>query len=68
MKPPSHLTTRLIRIGGGVDAAQLVARLRQCRAWPRRSWSRGRVAYLKVDSQIFDAAKAHSTRRRGLVS
>ena len=61
MKPPSHLTTRLIRIGGGVDAAQLVARLRQLPGVAEAVLvAEEEVAYLKVDSQIFDAAKAHS--------
>jgi len=61
MKPPSYLTTRLIRIGGRVDAEQLAARLRQVPGVAEAVViPEEELAYLKVDSKVFDAAMAQS--------
>jgi len=61
MKQPSYLTTRLIRIGGAVDAEQLVSRLRQLPCVAEAVViAEEEVAYLKVDPKIFDAAMAQS--------
>jgi MFS family permease len=61
MKRPSYLTTRLIRIDSGVDAERIAARLRQVpgvaevEVIPEEG-----LAYLKVDSKLFDVALAKS--------
>ncbi|MGH8317441.1 MAG: MFS transporter [Steroidobacteraceae bacterium] len=63
MRRPSHLTTRVVRVGDGpeVDAERLSARLRQvpgvaeALVVPEEG-----LAYLKVDSKIFDRAQAES--------
>ena len=66
---PSHLTTRVVRIGNrsGADADRLSARLRQvpgvaeALVVPEEG-----LAYLKVDSKVFDRAKAESVAGAGL--
>lgn len=63
MRRPSHLSTRVIRVGdhSEADAELLAARLRQvpgvaeALVVPKEG-----LAYLKVDSKIFDRAKAES--------
>ncbi|MBW4053727.1 MAG: MFS transporter [Proteobacteria bacterium] len=63
MRPPSHLTTRLVRIGNrsAADAGRLSAQLLQvpgvaeALVVPEEG-----LAYLKVDSKIFDRAQAES--------
>ena len=61
MRRPSYLTTRLIRIRRGTDPEQLAARLRLV---PGVSEvvviAEEDVAYLKVDSKVFDAATAQA--------
>ena len=63
MKPPSYLTTRLIRIENAraVDAGALAARLRQVPGVADAVVIADEaIAYLKVDSRSFDAAAAQS--------
>ncbi len=63
MKQPSYLTTRLIRIGSKriVDAEHLAAKLRQVPGVAEAVVIvEEHLAYLKVDSKIFDAASAQS--------
>jgi predicted MFS family arabinose efflux permease len=61
MKQPGHLTVRLIRIGGSVDSEALAAKLRQVRGVAEVVViAEEGLAYLKVDSKIFDAALAQS--------
>ncbi len=63
MKPPSYLTTRLIRIAAGrhVDPEELAARLRRVPGVAEAVViCEERVAYLKVDSRTYDAAMAQS--------
>jgi MFS family permease len=63
MRRPSHLTTRVVRVGDRVaaDADRLAARLRQvpgvaeALVVPEEG-----LAYLKVDSRVFDRAAAES--------
>jgi MFS family permease len=63
MRRPSHLTTRVVRVGNrsGTDADRLSARLRlvpgvaEALVVPEEG-----LAYLKVDSRIFDRATAES--------
>jgi MFS family permease len=63
MRRPSHLSTRVVRVGdrSEVDADRLCARLRQvpgvaeALVIPEEG-----LAYLKVDSKIFDRAEAES--------
>ena len=63
MRRPSHLTTRLVRVGerSAADAQRLAERLRQvpgvaeALVVPEEG-----LAYLKVDSKIFDRAEAES--------
>ncbi len=63
MRRPSHLTTRLVRVGNGsaVDAGRLSAQLRQVPGVaeavvvPEEG-----LAYLKVDAKLFDRAQAES--------
>lgn len=60
MKQPSYLTTRLLPIGKGwTDAGALAAKLRQVPGVAEAIViAEENVAYLKVDSRSFDAAKA----------
>jgi MFS family permease len=63
MKQPSYLTTRLVAIGDGQahDAEGLAARLRQVPGVAEAVViAEERLAYLKVDSRLFDAALAES--------
>ena len=63
MKPPSYLTTRLIRIGGdrAIDAEGLAARLRQVAGVTEAVViADERLAYLKVDTKVFDAVSAQT--------
>ena len=61
MKQPSYLTTRLVPIGDGQagDAEGLAARLRQVPGVAEAVViAEEKLAYLKVDSKVFDAAMA----------
>jgi MFS family permease len=59
MAQPSYLTTRLVPIGDGHDAEGLAARLRQVAGVAEAVViAEEKLAYLKVDSKRFDAAKA----------
>ncbi len=61
MQQPSYLTTRLIRIGESraADAEHLAAKLRQVPGVAEAVViAEEQLAYLKVDSRIFDAASA----------
>ncbi len=63
MTRPSYLTSRLMRIGAGqlADAESLAARLRQVPGVAEAVViTEDKLAYLKVDSKIFDAAMAES--------
>jgi MFS family permease len=63
MTQPSYLSTRLIAIGDGKagDAAGLAARLRQVPGVAEAVViAEEKLAYLKVDSKSFDAAKAEA--------
>ncbi len=61
MSQPSYLTTKLVRIGNGEDADTLAARLRQLPGVADAVVvAEEKLAYLKVDSKIFDAAKAEA--------
>jgi MFS family permease len=63
MKQPSYLTTRLIRIADGrpFDPVKLTEGLRSVPGVAEAVVvSEERLAYLKVDSRIYDAALAHS--------
>ncbi len=61
MARPSYLTTRLLRIGDGADAESLAARLRQVPGVAEATViTEEKLAYLKVDSKIFDVATAES--------
>ena len=61
MKQPSYLTTRLVRIGDTADAQTLAARLRQVPGVKEAVViAEEKLAYLKVDSKAFDAAKAEA--------
>ena len=63
MAPPSYLTTRLVPIGDGKvgDAEGLAARLRQMPGVAEAVViADEKLAYLKVDSRVFDAAMAES--------
>jgi MFS family permease len=63
MAQPSYLTTRLVPIGDGHagDAESLAARLRQVPGVAEAVViAEEKLAYLKVDSKAFDAAKAES--------
>lgn len=68
MAQPSYLTTRLVPLGDGQasDAESLAARLRQvpgvCEAVVI---AEEKLAYLKVDSKSFDAAKAQAVAGTG---
>ncbi len=61
MKQPSYLTTKLVRIGNGTDAKTLAARLKQVPGVKEAVViAEEKLAYLKVDSKAFDAAKAEA--------
>jgi MFS family permease len=61
MAQPSYLTTRLVPIGDGNDAVGLAARLRQVPGVAEAVViAEEKLAYLKVDSKAFDAAKAEA--------
>ncbi|MGB8364669.1 MAG: MFS transporter [Rhizomicrobium sp.] len=61
MTRPSYLTTRLIRIGDGADAQSLAAKLRQVPGVADAVViAEEKLAYLKVDSKVFDVAVAES--------
>jgi predicted MFS family arabinose efflux permease len=63
MAQPSYLTTRLVAIGDGQagDAESLAARLRQLPGVAEAVViAEEKLAYLKVDSRFFDAAKAEA--------
>ena len=63
MRQPSYLTTRLVPIGDGQagDAESLAARLRQVPGVAEAVViAEEKLAYLKVDSKSFDAAKAEA--------
>lgn len=59
MRRPSHLVTRLLRVGPTVDAQQLSARLRSLPGVAEVVVvADEQLAYLKVDSKLFDSARA----------
>jgi MFS family permease len=59
MAQPSYLTTRLVPIGDASDPETLAARLRQVPGVAEAVVvAEEKLAYLKVDSKIFDAAMA----------
>ena len=59
MAPPSYLTTRLVPIADGKNVDSVAARLRQVPGVAEAVViAEENLAYLKVDSKIFDAAKA----------
>ena len=61
MARPSFLTTRLVRIGEGTDAATLAARLKQVPGVAEAVViAEEKLAYLKVDSKAFDADMAEA--------
>jgi MFS family permease len=63
MRRPSHLTTRVVRVSDRcpVDADRLSAQLRQVPGVAEvLVVPEERLAYLKVDSKIFDRARAES--------
>lgn len=61
MNRPQYLTTRLIRIGDRADAETIAARLRQLRGVADVVVIlEEKLAYLKVDSKLFDMAAADS--------
>jgi len=61
MARPSYLTTRLVRIGEGIDVAALGAKLKQLPGVTEAVViAEERLAYLKVDTKIFDAATAEA--------
>jgi MFS family permease len=63
MRRPSHLSTRLVRIGNrsAADAERLAAQLRQLPGVAEALIdAQEGVAYLKVDSKVFDRAQAES--------
>ncbi len=64
MAQPSYLTTRLVPIADGSDAEGLAARLRQVPGVAEAVVIvEEKLAYLKVDSRAFDAAKAEAVAR-----
>jgi MFS family permease len=64
MAQPSYLTTRLVPIADGSDAEGLAARLRQVPGVADAVVIvEEKLAYLKVDSRAFDAAKAEAVAR-----
>ncbi len=61
MRQPSYLVTRLLRVGSTVDARQLSATLRRLPGVAEVVVvADERLAYLKVDSKLFDDARARS--------
>jgi MFS family permease len=63
MRQPSYLTTRLVPIADGKasDAAGLAARLKQVPGVAEAVViAEEKLAYLKVDSKVFDVAMAHA--------
>ncbi|MBU6442670.1 MAG: MFS transporter [Alphaproteobacteria bacterium] len=63
MKNPSYLTTRLVRVGpaGAADPQSLAGRLRQVRGVAEAVVvAEEGLAYLKVDSKLFDAEQAEN--------
>lgn len=59
MSQPSYLSTRLLRIAEGADAATLQSRLAKVPGVAEAVViAEERVAYLKVDSKVFDALQA----------
>ncbi|MDE2349672.1 MAG: MFS transporter, partial [Gammaproteobacteria bacterium] len=63
MKPPSHLTTRLIRVAKdrAADSGALAARLRRVPGVADAVViAEDGIAYLKIDSRSFDAAAAEA--------
>jgi MFS family permease len=61
MRQPSYLSTRLVPIGDGRDVEGLAARLRQVPGVAEAVViAEEKLAYLKVDSKSFDAAKAEA--------
>jgi MFS family permease len=61
MQQPSYLVTRLLRIGRGVDARQLTAMLGRLPGVAEVVVvADERLAYLKVDSKVFDSARAQT--------
>ncbi len=67
MRRPSHLTTRLVRVGhraAAADAERLAARLRQVPGVAEVVVAAEEgLAYLKVDSKVFDRSEAESVAR-----
>ena len=62
MNRPSYLTTRLVRIADGSDADGLAARLKQVPGVADAVVIvEDKLAYLKVDSKLFDAEQAEAT-------
>jgi MFS family permease len=69
MRRPSHLTTRIVRVGGrsAAEAERLSARLRQVPGVAEALVVADEgLAYLKVDSKVFDRAQAESVAGTGL--
>lgn len=61
MKQPSYLTTKLIRIGAIDDVEQLVEKFKQLPGVADAViYAEEKMAYLKVDSKLFDAEQAAS--------
>ncbi len=61
MQQPSYLTTKLIRIGAVVDKEQLAAEFKQLPGVAEAVvYAEEKLAYLKVDSKLFDAERAES--------
>ena len=61
MGRPSYLTTRLVRIVDGADAATLAAKLKQLPGVAEAVVIvEDQLAYLKVDSKLFDADAAEA--------
>ncbi len=61
MNRPSYLTTRLVRIAEGADAQSLTARLKQVPGVAEAVViTEDQLAYLKVDSKLFDAEQAEA--------
>ncbi len=66
MRQPSYLVTRLLRVGPAVDAQQLGAALRRLPGVAEVVVvADDRLAYLKVDSKVFDNARAQSLTGAG---
>jgi MFS family permease len=68
MKPPSYLTTKLVRVADArlADTAELAARLRRVPGVHEAVViSEERLAYLKVDSRRYDAALARAAAGAG---